>query len=47
MIDSQLPPNYQGINDPGNDIPEVFLDEDGNPVDEIDDEDMFDYKDER
>jgi len=40
-----LPDNYTGLNDPGNDPPEVLLDEDGNPV--IDDEDLSDYLDDR
>ena len=40
-----LPDNYTGINDPGNDPPEVLLDEDGNPV--IDDEDLSDYHNDR
>lgn len=41
-----LPLDHQGINDPGNDEPEVLLDEDGNPVDD-DDEDLSDYLDDR
>jgi len=42
-----LPLDHQGINDPGNDELEVLLDEDGEPVDEIDDEDLSDYYDDR
>lgn len=48
MIDPYLPLSHQGMFDPGNDLPEVPLDENGEPVvDEDSDEDMFDYVDER
>lgn len=46
--DPRLPEDRQGTFDPGNDLPEVLLNENGEPVvDEDSDEDMFDSVDER
>lgn len=38
MIDPNLPADHQGMFDPGNDAPEVLLDEDGEPVVERDED---------
>lgn len=43
-FDPGLPADHQGIFDPGNDEPEVLLDENGDPVVESDDD--FDLDDE-